>query len=284
MTTTLTTEYALPASVGAHPGRLASDEAVRLDVAVPDAPEKVDVLGIQISKAGPGEVADCIMSWAVAGRPGIVDFMPVHGLIEARRPERRDAMNQFDIVGCDGQPVRWAMNRLHGSGIGQRVYGPTCMAEICARCAEQGVGVYLYGSSQEVIDILCRVLPERFSGLRIVGAESPPYRALTEVEEAEVIERVNASGAGVLFVGIGCPKQEDFAFKHRKQIRAVQMCVGAAFDFHAGKLAMAPKWMQDRGLEWFFRLCKEPRRLWKRYVTTNSVFVFLLIRRIVVGR
>lgn len=249
-----------------------------------DAPSKLDVLGVMVSQAGPEEVADCIMDWAVQGQSAIVDFMPVHGLIEARRPERIHAMNQFDIVACDGQPVRWAMNKLHDAGLSERVYGPTCMATVCERCAEAGVRIYLYGSSPEVIETLCQVLPQRYEGLMIAGAESPPYRPLTASEEAEMIERVNASGAGVMFLGIGCPKQEDFAFRHRDQIRAVQMCVGAAFDFHAGTLDMAPRWMQQRGLEWLYRLCKEPRRLWKRYVKTNSAFVFLIARRVLLGR
>ena len=265
-------------------GSRASAGPMRGGVSVAAVPEKLDVLGVGVSNAGPEEVADWIMSWAKAGRSGIVDFMPVHGLIEARRPERRDAMGRFDLIACDGQPVRWAMNKLHRAGIAQRVYGPTCMATICERSALEGVGVYLYGSSQEVIDILCKELPARFPGLKIAGAESPPYRALTEQEEDAVIDRINTSGAGVVFLGIGCPKQEDFASKHRDRIHAVQMCVGAAFDFHAGKVSMAPQWMQQRGLEWLYRLYKEPRRLWKRYVKTNSVFVFLLARRIVVGR
>jgi len=249
-----------------------------------DAPRKLDLFGVGVSDAGPDSVTEHIMRWAIAGRPAIVDFMPVHGLIEARRPGRRDAMNRFDIVACDGQPVRWALNRFHKAGIGERVYGPTCMEQVCRRSAQAGVGVYLYGASPEVIDTLTRVLPERFPGLRIVGAESPPYRALTAEEETAVIERVNASGAGVMFLGIGCPKQEDFAYKHRRRINAVQLCVGAAFDFHAGKVAMAPAWMQRRGLEWLYRLCKEPGRLWKRYLKTNSVFACLFIRRLVVGR
>lgn len=259
-------------------------DAIHTPGVVCAVPIKRDVLGVMVSQAGPDEVANCIMDWAIAGRPAIVDFMPVHGLIEARRPERLSAMNQFDIVACDGQPVRWAMNLLHGAGLTRRVYGPTCMATICQRCAQAGVGVYLYGSSPAVIETLGRVLPERYPGLRIVGAESPPYRPLTEREESEMIERVNASGAGVMFLGIGCPKQEDFAYRHRAQINAVQMCVGAAFDFHAGTVDMAPRWMQQRGLEWLYRLCKEPRRLWKRYVKTNSAFVFLLARRVLLGR
>lgn len=260
------------------------DALAHHDASLFQAPQKLDVLGVQVSSAGPDEVVDCIMNWAVLGRPAIVDFMPVHGLMEARRPDRRGAMNQFDIVACDGQPVRWAMNKLHHVGIVERSYGPTIMERVCERSSQEGVGVYLYGSSPQAIERLCQVLPERFDGLQIVGAESPPYRSLTEDEEADVIARVNASGAGVLFLGIGCPKQEDFAFKHRAQIRSVQMCVGAAFDFHAGSLQMAPRWMQERGFEWLYRLIKEPRRLWKRYVKTNSKFVFLLLWRIVRGR
>lgn len=248
------------------------------------APIKRDLFGVLVSQAEPGEVVDCILRWSKERRPTAVDFMPVHGLMEARKPARRAAMNAFDIVACDGQPIRWAMNRFHRAKLRERVYGPTCMERVCARAAEEGVRVYLYGSSPEVIETLCRVLPERFPGLQIAGAESPPYRALTASEEDAVIGRINASGAGVVFLGIGCPKQEDFAAKHRDRIHAVQMCVGAAFDFHAGKVAMAPPWMQRRGLEWLYRLYREPRRLWKRYLQTNSVFVALFIRRSLIGR
>lgn len=266
------------------PDGAASHGATNAEPVVLEAPQKLNVLGVLVSQAGPDQAVDCILNWAAVGRPAIVDFMPVHGVIEARRPERREAMNLFDIVACDGQPVRWAMNKLHGAGLDERVYGPTCMARVCELSAKQDIGIYLYGSSPDVIETLNDELPKRYPGLRIVGAESPPYRALTEAEEAAMIERVNASGAGVMFIGIGCPKQEDFAFKHRKQIRAVQLCVGAAFDFHAGTLDMAPGWMQARGLEWLYRLYKEPRRLWKRYVTTNSAFVLLLARQLVLGR
>lgn len=249
-----------------------------------DAPPKHELFGVLVSQAEPGEVVDNVMRWAAERRSATVNFMPVHGLMEARKPVRREAMNGFDINACDGQPVRWAMNRFHGAGLRERAYGPSCMERVCERAAQEAIKVYLYGSSPEVIDTLCGVLPARFPGLAIAGAESPPYRALTATEEDAVIERINASGAGVVFLGIGCPKQEDFAAKHRARIHAVQMCVGAAFDFHAGKVTMAPAWMQRRGLEWLYRLTREPGRLWKRYLHTNSAFVGLFVRRTLIGR
>jgi N-acetylglucosaminyldiphosphoundecaprenol N-acetyl-beta-D-mannosaminyltransferase len=118
-----------------------------------------------------------------------------------------------------------------------------------------------------------------FPGLIIVGAEAPPFRALTPEEDEQMVERINASGAGLLFIGLGCPKQDHFAADHAGRIQAVQLCVGAAFDFHAGNKRTAPAWMQRRGLEWMFRLCQEPRRLWKRYLVTNTLFLYKLCRQ-----
>src|SRR5207248_9185072 len=117
----------------------------------------------------------------------------------------------------------------------------------------------------------------------MVGRESPPHRALTSNEQADAVQRINASGAKLLFLGIGCPKQEIFAFDHRQSIHAVQLCVGAAFDFHAGAKRMAPRWMQKRGLEWLYRLLREPRRLWKRYLVTNTLFLFYFLREWLLG-
>lgn len=248
------------------------------------APAKCDVFGVALSLAGPQEVVDCVMRWAHTGRGAVVNFMPVHGLIEARKPERRGQIDTFDINACDGQPVRWAMNFFHKAKLDQRVYGPEAMAAVCQRAAIEDVGIYLYGGSPKVIETLTAQLPSRYPGLKIVGATSPPFRALSPEEDQQAIDAINASGAGVVFLGLGCPKQDLFAYEHRKTIQAVQMCVGAAFDFHAGMLQMAPPWMQKRGLEWLYRLYKEPRRLWKRYVITNSTFVFLFIRRMILGR
>jgi exopolysaccharide biosynthesis WecB/TagA/CpsF family protein len=185
------------------------------------------------------------------------------------------------MVAPDGQPVRWALNAFHGAGLKDRVYGPELMLRLCEKAAEAGVGVYLYGSEPEVVSRLSENLIERFGRLRIVGAESPPFRALSEGEVRAAAGRINASGAGIVFVGLGLPRQDHFAYELRGHIRAVQVCVGAAFDFHAKTKRMAPGWMQRCGLEWLFRLMQEPGRLWRRYLGTNSVFVLLVLRRVV---
>ena len=242
---------------------------------------KDSVFGVDITRAEPAAVVDQVMDWAPRHRPATVDFMPVHGLMVAARDRQHQArMNSFDIVACDGQPVRWAMNRLHGAGLRERVYGPTTMLEICRRCAMENVAIYLYGGKPEVLEQLVLRLNKRLPGLKIVGAESPPFRPLTEEEDAKAVKRINASGAGVVFIGIGCPRQEVFAAEHRDRLRAVQLCVGAAFDFHAGAVRQAPSWMQKRGLQWLYRLSREPGRLWKRYLVTNSLFVAYFIRRL----
>lgn len=139
--------------------------------------------------------------------------------------------------------------------------------------AYDAIPIYLYGSSPEVIELLQQKLSARFPALPIAGAESPPFRALTPEEDDAVVRRINDSGAGIVFIGLGCPKQDHFAADHADRIRAVQVCVGAAFDFHAGAKPMAPRWMQRHGLEWLYRLSREPRRLWRRYLETNLIFV-----------
>jgi N-acetylglucosaminyldiphosphoundecaprenol N-acetyl-beta-D-mannosaminyltransferase len=210
--------------------------------------------------------------------------MAVHALVTAARdPSYRAKVNTFEVVAPDGQPVRWALNRLEGTGLEDRVYGPEFMIRLCRRAAETGVGVYLYGSSLEVVRALEANLLDRFPALRIVGCEPSLFRPLTAGEDEAFVRRVNDSGAGLLFLGLGCPLQESFAYEHRRAIKAVQLCVGAAFDFHAGNKRMAPGWMQRRGLEWLFRLTQEPGRLWRRYLITNAAFCLLFARRFVAG-
>src|SRR5204863_3570670 len=147
------------------------------------------------------------------------------------------------------------------------------MLRLCRAAAAAGVSIYLYGGNPAVAEKLRANLLAACPGLEIAGYEAPPFRALTPDEDEAVVERINASGAGLVFIGLGCPKQDHFAFEHRDRLRAVQLCVGAAFDFHAGVKKMAPAWMQRRGLEWLFRLGQEPGRLWRRYLVTNSRFV-----------
>ena len=237
-------------------------------------PKKFDLFGVAVSSTHYSEALDAIMRAATQNISAIVDHMPVHGLVEASRdPELRSKINRFDIVAPDGQPVRWALNRLYSTQLPDRVYGPELMLRLCQRAAEDRIGVYLYGSMEMVLKQLCIRLRERFPDLQIVGSESPPFRPLTIQEDQAVVERINRSGAGLVFLGLGCPKQEVFAHDHRERIHGVQLCVGAAFDFIAGNKKIAPPWMQKRGLEWLFRLYSEPKRLWRRYFVTNSIFL-----------
>jgi exopolysaccharide biosynthesis WecB/TagA/CpsF family protein len=242
-------------------------------------PAKHDVFGIGISATSYDEIVAKVIEAAHLRQPAILDFMAVHSLIcAASDPAHGRRLNAFDAVAPDGQPVRWALNFFHRAGLADRVYGPELTRRVCQAAAEHGVGVYLYGGHTDVLSVLQARLQQMFPRLAVVGAESPPFRALTSEEDEQVVRRINASGAGIVLIGLGAPKQEIFAFEHRRHIRAVQLCVGAAFDFHAGVKKVAPAWMQRRGLEWLFRLCQEPVRLWKRYLITNTHFLLLFAR------
>jgi exopolysaccharide biosynthesis WecB/TagA/CpsF family protein len=247
-------------------------------------PARHDLFGVKVSATCYDQVVEAVIRAARAGRGGLVDFMPVNVLVEAARNQRFRAMiNSFDIVAPDGQPVRWALNKFHGCGLTDRVYGPFLMKFLCAAAAREKISVYLYGGAPEALTKLEARLKEWFPDLIIAGAWSPPFRPLTPQEDAEATDRINASGAGIVFLGIGSPRQEVFAFEHRQKIKAVQLCVGAAFDFHAGVKRMAPAWMQKRGLEWLFRLVTEPRRLGKRYFCGNAIYTCLCIRRLIIS-
>lgn len=237
-------------------------------------PTKVNLFGVACSPTTYGEAVETIARAAAHRESAVVSCHAVHALMTfSSNPAWRDKINTFEMVTPDGQPVKWALNLLHRSRLPDRVYGPELMQRVCARAAASGIAIYVYGGTPEVLDKLHDSLLRRFPALRIVGAESPPFRELTAEEDRAVVQRINASGAGVVFIGLGCPKQDLFAFEHREKLRAVQVCVGAAFDFHAGVKPTAPSWMQHRGLEWLFRLLCEPRRLWRRYLVTNTLFV-----------
>ena len=240
-------------------------------------PPKVHLLSVAVSPTTYDEAVAVIIAAARRRIRGIVACQAVHALVTAAGdPAMRERVNGFNVVAPDGQPVRWAMNLLHDTSLKQRVYGPELMLRLCREAASAGISIYLYGGSPEVVEQLRANLVQRYPGLDIAGYESPPYRGLTAAEDRAVVERINASGAGLVFVGLGCPKQDVFAHEHRETITAVQLCVGAAFDFHAGAKPIAPAWMQRRGLEWLYRLIREPRRLWRRYLVTNTIFLVRL--------
>lgn len=256
-----------------------SDSPMMLGRRHSPCPPKFNLFGIGVSQTDYHEATTLLIQAAQERRSMIVDHMPVHGLIEACSDfSLKDKINQFDIVAPDGQPVRWALNRFHQANLSDRVYGPELMLRLCQQAEQKGIGVYLYGSQAEVLKGLQYNLHDRFPLLRIVGAESPPFRPLTPEEDQAAVARINQSGAGLIFLGLGCPKQEHFAFDHRENIHGVLLCVGAAFDFHAGTKRMAPTWMQRNSLEWVFRLWCEPRRLWQRYLVTNSIFLWKILK------
>lgn len=241
-------------------------------------PVKYDLFGVKVNATTYGEAETLIFDAARQQMPAVVSLHAVHAVVTAAGdPALREKVNGFQIVAPDGQPVRWALNLLYRTGLRDRVYGPELTLRLCRRAAEDGVPVYLYGSTPETIEKLQENLAASFPGLQIAGAEAPPFRPLTPEEDEAMVERINRSAARIVFIGLGCPKQDHFAYDHRDRIEAVQVCVGAAFDFHAGTKQMAPGWLQRHGLEWLYRLGQEPRRLWRRYLVTNSLFAIKLL-------
>jgi N-acetylglucosaminyldiphosphoundecaprenol N-acetyl-beta-D-mannosaminyltransferase len=201
-------------------------------------------------------------------------FLSVHGLITARDDMRvRRILNGADIVAPDGMPVVWAL-RSFGFKDQTRVYGPTAMYRICGRAAEIGHRIFLYGGTEESLAELRRRLLVGFPALQIAGAYAPPFRPLTEGEDQRVVAMIRESDADLVFVGISTPKQERWMDEHRERLPGVVLAgVGAAFDFHAGRVRQAPAWMQRHGMEWLFRLAMEPSRLWRRYLLVTPRFL-----------
>ncbi|AUN95718.1 glycosyltransferase [Pseudazoarcus pumilus] len=221
-----------------------------------------------------------IHAWAIERESRYVCICNAHSVVTARQDANfGEIIRNADMATADGAPVAWLMRRLGHAGQ-QRINGPDLMWRYCEDAARRGESIFLYGASQATLDALVERLQTTFPGLGIAGAISPPYRALTPQEDAENVERINASGAGTVWVSLGCPKQEQWMAAHHGRIHAVMIGVGAAFDYHAGTLRRAPLWMQRNGLEWLYRLCSEPRRLWRRYLVTNTLFVMHAARQL----
>lgn len=210
---------------------------------------------------------------ALAGRPLGVHFLTAHSLsIAETDPSYRTLLEDADLNLPDGMPLVW-FGRRFGFQVPDRVCGPDFLPVVFDRGRADGLRHYLYGSTPEVLQKMSARLRTRFPGAEIVGCESPPFRPLTPEEELETVARIRSSGANLVWVGLGTPKQDVFveSFKHRLDMPL--LAVGAAFDFHAGTKPRAPRWMQRTGLEWAFRLVTEPRRLWRRYLIGNLVFL-----------
>jgi len=238
---------------------------------------KRNVVGILIDAVDYEAAEEFVVRAAKERRSAAISALAVHGLMTGVLDrEQKFRLNRFDLLTPDGQPVRWVLNGLHGAGLRDRVYGPNLTLRLCKRAAKEGLPIYFYGSTPEILAALELALHRKFPGILIAGTEPSKFRRLTPEEKKEVAARIRDSGASMVFVGLGCPRQEVFAYEFRDELRMPVLAVGAAFPFIAGMVPQAPKWMQDRGLEWLFRLHAEPRRLWRRYLYLNPAYVCLV--------
>lgn len=226
------------------------------------------------------EVIERLTTWAQAGESRTVAICNAHVIVTATRdPVFRQAIECADMATPDGAPVAWMLRRTGFPGQ-PRISGPDVMWSLCERCARMNIPIFLYGSTEGTLVALKARLLAAFPALKVAGMASPPFRPLSPEEDQRAIAELNASGAGVVFIGLGCPRQELWMAEHRAKVQAVMIGVGAAFDFHAGVVRRAPVWMQNLGLEWLHRLLSEPRRLWRRYLVTNALFVIGALRQL----
>lgn len=237
----------------------------------------ITILGQRISPTSYVLATQQVLMWAHNGASCSVCVANVHMLMEAYDdPSFQQIIDQADLITPDGMPLVWLM-RLKGETAQERVYGPTLMLSVLERAEKEGLSVGFLGSSPNVLAELIEKLHQRFPALRIGYAFSPPFRPISTTEDQQLIEQIVKSGVCILFIGLGCPKQEKWMAGHKGKIPAVMLGVGAAFDFHAGLKSQAPPFLQRLGLEWFFRLIHEPKRLWRRYLYHNPRFIFLAI-------
>ncbi len=238
---------------------------------------KKNVIGVLVDPTTYEGAVDRIITAAKERESFAGTALAVHGIvIGARDSQQRYRLNRLDLLAPDGQPVRWALNWLHGAKLRDRVYGPFLMAKVIERAAKEGLPVYFYGARMKTLESLSATMTERNPGLEVAGYEEGLYRPEQPGERVALIERIRTSGARIVFVGLGVPRQESFVFTLRDELGIPMLAVGAAFDYHAGELTFPPPWVQRRGLEWMWRLVSEPKRLWRRYVLLNPVYVTLL--------
>jgi N-acetylglucosaminyldiphosphoundecaprenol N-acetyl-beta-D-mannosaminyltransferase len=241
---------------------------------------RVDVLGVGVSAIDmPMAVAE-IGRWIAARESHYVCVTGVHGVMESQRDDELRAIhNASGLTTPDGMPMVWAARRAGASHV-RRVYGPDLMLAVCARSVEAGWRHYFYGGKAGVPERLAERLAARFPGLQVAGTLSPPFGPIPPDEDEAIVQQINASAPDLVWVGLSTPKQERWMAAHVGRLDAPALLgVGAAFDIHAGTLAQAPLWMRERGLEWAYRVWKEPRRLWRRYLSNNPRFALRILRQ-----
>jgi N-acetylglucosaminyldiphosphoundecaprenol N-acetyl-beta-D-mannosaminyltransferase len=246
------------------------------------APTKRNLLGILVDATSYEDVVERVFEAARTATGLAVSATAVHGVMEGvHDAEHAARLNAFDILTPDGQPVRWALNWLHRTKLRDRVYGPELMLRCCERAAREGFPIYLYGSTAGTLRPLAERLEQRFPGLVVAGTSESRFSSISADAQEEVAAQIRASGARLVFVGLGCPRQEIFCHAMRDQVSLPLLAVGAAFDFHAGLAREAPAWMQRSGLQWLHRLAGNPRRLWRRYLLLNPEYAWrVLIQRL----
>jgi len=233
------------------------------------------ILEVKVNPGSIDSVSNLVIKWGATYKSRCVYATNIHSLMESHDDEKfLGILNSSNINTPDGMPLVW-MLRLKGYPEQKRVYGPTLMLHILEAASLESIPVGFYGGKPEVLKLLYENMLIRYPGLKIAYSYSPPFHSLSKTEDEMVVKEIQDSGVQILFVGLGCPKQEKWIAAHRGIITAVMIGVGAAFDFHAGVIPQAPLWMQRIGLEWLFRLKTEPRRLWRRYLFHNPRFVFL---------
>jgi len=238
---------------------------------------KKNLLGVHIDAVDYDAAVNRFIEAAKASERLTVTALAVHGVMTGALDEvHRHRLNSLDMVVPDGMPVRWAVNLLHGTGLPDRVYGPNLMLKVCEAAAAHSIPLYFFGTQRETLDKLIENLKAKFPNIAIAGSEPSQFRKLNDDEYEALSQRIKSSGAKITFVGLGCPRQEIWAYELGDELRMPVFAVGAAFPFHAGTLPQAPLWMQNYGLEWLFRFLSEPRRLWKRYAYLNPAYLILV--------
>jgi N-acetylglucosaminyldiphosphoundecaprenol N-acetyl-beta-D-mannosaminyltransferase len=239
--------------------------------------EKIKIISLSVANLSFAEQISQICRWAKTKASKVVCCANVHMVIEAYRDQEfSKQLEQADLITADGMPLVWYTKKRAGIAL-ERVAGMDLLPALCQQAAKENLKLFFVGSTQEVLLLIKQRLSNDYPQLQLVGLLAPPFRALSLQEETELVEKINASGAELVFVSFGCPKQEKWMLRNRNKIKAVMVGVGGAFPVFAGKQKRAPLWMQKIGLEWLYRLMKEPRRLLRRYLVTNLYFIWLVI-------
>lgn len=250
-----------------------------------DTPETVELLGLEVSSVSLAQTVEIIEEWIRSGRSTFITCTGMHGVMESRSdPELLDAHRRAGMIVPDGMPLVW-VNRYFGHRHVDRVYGPDLLLAVCERSVEPDAGFrhFFYGAAEGVAEELAQRLRARYPGLAVAGTYSPPFRPVTPEEDREIVQMIRAARPDIVWVGLSTPKQERWMAEHVDRLDGpVLIGVGAAFDFHTGRLTQAPRWIRRAGMEWLFRLLTEPRRLWKRYWKNVPLFLALILREMAV--